>query len=359
MICPTCGAEEGNLYRYCETCGATLNSTDPVDDNQTLTTSKSPGPPAGATTTTPTNLCKCGAGPEQRDDQGYCEVCGRHVGVSLTQVTNGDHKELEQDASIAAVTDRGKRHKTNQDDFAFQTADINGKKFIAVAVCDGLSSSSAAEAASSTAAAKAAASLVESASTTDSAEYEQVMRAAIIAAHNSVCDIPFMPVPGKDGPATTIVAALITDKRAVIGWVGDSRAYLINTTRACQLSHDHSWINLVVDAGKMTEEEAETAPEAHAITQCLGPIVDENGATNEAPEPGLITVDIPNESLLLLCSDGLWNYAPREADIADCVLSCSPCNSALLLARHLVEFAISAGGRDNITSFVYNPSLAV
>ncbi len=359
MICPTCGAEEENLYRYCETCGASLNSTDPVGSAPALNNAISSAPAEAVTIATATNLCKCGAGPNERDDQGYCEVCGRHVGASLTQVTNGDHKEQEEDAFIAAVTDRGKRHKTNQDDFAFKTADINGTRYVAVAVCDGLSSSSAAEAASSTAAAKAAASLVESASTTDSAEHEQVMRAAIIAAHNSVCDIPFMPVPGKDGPATTIVAALITDKRAVIGWVGDSRAYLVHKTRACQLSHDHSWINLVVDAGKMSEDEAEKAPEAHASTQCLGPIVDENGATNEAPEPGVLTVEIPDESLLLLCSDGLWNYAPREADIAECVQSCPSSNSALLLARHLIEFAISAGGRDNITSFVYRPSLAV
>ena len=55
-----------------------------------------------------------------------------------------------------------------------------------------------------------------------------------------------------------------------MGWLGDSRAYYIGPDASRQLTHDHSWVNEIVAAGRMTRAEAETAPLAHAITRSVG-----------------------------------------------------------------------------------------
>ena len=169
------------------------------------------------------------------------------------------------------------------------------------------------------------------------------MRAAISAAHEAACTVPYDPDRPKDPPGATLVAAPVRDGLATLGWLGDSRAYWIGLTESRLLTHDHSWVNAVVDAGEMPEAEALRAPEAHAITRCLGPL---NG---DAPEPTIITLPLTAPGWLLLCSDGLWNYAPQTEQVADLVRSAPAGSDALAVCRLLVNYALSQGGRDNIT----------
>ena len=375
MQCPSCGADEQDLWRYCESCGTPLKEDSPHDQTVTVTvsslssSSSSSSVSSSVTSVTVSDeathrsasvsthstviLCRCGAGPDQRDAQGFCEACGLLVTSVEHAVSNGDHKEIALSPGFAAVTDIGKRHRTNQDDVAIATYEIDGKTIYVIAVCDGLSSSCAAEAASSTAAKTACDSLLAVAKSSPATEdLPKLVEEAIMKAHQAVCAVKFTPVPGKDGPATTIVAAIVRDGIATIGWVGDSRAYLISDGFSAMLSHDHSWVNAMVDSGQMSQAEAEASPEAHVIIQCLGPVTDEDGSLAEDPEPSVTTTVLPAGGYLVLCSDGLWNFVLEADQIAALLKGINSDAEALDVSRILVGHANACGGRDNITAAI-------
>jgi serine/threonine protein phosphatase PrpC len=147
--------------------------------------------------------------------------------------------------------------------------------------------------------------------------------------------------PEENPASTTVVAALVTGGTATIAWVGDSRAYWIDAQSAYPLTRDHSWQNDVVQAGEMSAEQAAKSPKAHAITRWIGPDAD--------PAPADIqTRSLAAPGTLLLCTDGLWNYAATPGQIHALVQS-TPDSDALTQARALTQFALDAGGQDNIT----------
>ena len=321
MSCPRCSAAVPDGARFCEACGTNL----------------APGPAAATATG---EHCRCGAGPDAKGADGYCTVCGLRW-PAIRQPLPRDHVEFPISQSFAGVTDRGKRHACNEDALALTVEDVPEQAdcFILV-VCDGVSSSQRADDASA-AAANAACTSLQEAVRGGGMNNEAAMRAAISAAHAAASEVPYDPAQPKDPPGATLVAALVRGGTATLGWLGDSRAYWIGETSATLLTHDHSWVNAVVDAGEMTEEDALKAPEAHAITRCLGPLND------GMPEPTILTVPTTGPGRLLLCTDGLWNYAPQTEQLAGLVRAGG--EDALMVCRRLIEFALSKGGRDNIT----------
>jgi serine/threonine protein phosphatase PrpC len=329
MTCPHCSAVVPGGARFCEACGANL------------------APVSGVTG----EHCRCGAGPDAKGTDGYCSVCGLRWPAAREPLPR-DHVEVVLTPTFAGVTDRGKRHTCNED--ALALADVPEDTSAALlVVCDGVSSAQRADEASDAAAQAACVVLrvavqdaVVRGLTEDSpAMREAIMEAAIAAAHEAACAISYDPDKPKDPPGATVVAALVRGGTATLGWLGDSRAYWISPSSATLLTHDHSWVNAVVDAGEMNEEDALKAPEAHAITRCLGPLND------GVPEPTIRTVALNGPGCLLLCTDGLWNYAPETDQLAALVRAAS--GDALAVCRSLVEFALSKGGRDNITAALF------
>jgi serine/threonine protein phosphatase PrpC len=135
-----------------------------------------------------------------------------------------------------------------------------------------------------------------------------------------------------------------------VGWLGDSRAYHVGSDEVRQLTHDHSWVNEVVAAGKMTLDEAESAPQAHSITRSVGGPT--TGPTASGDDPSLLDVELPaGPGWLVLCTDGLWNLTPEPARLAELVRAGGECD-ALVVARRLVEYARDRRGHDNITAAV-------
>lgn len=320
MTCPRCSAAVPDGARFCEACGANL----------------APEPAKAASANS--EHCRCGAGPEAKGADGYCSVCGLRWPQARAALPR-DHVEVVLTPRFAGVTDRGKRHAQNED--ALALADVAEEAgTVILVVCDGVSSAQRAEEASDAAAQTACASLRD-AVRGGIVDSEAAMRAAILVAHQAASAVPYDPDQPKDPPGATLVAVLVRGGTATLGWLGDSRAYWIGDNAVTLLTHDHSWVNVVVDAGEMTEEEALRAPEAHAITRCLGPL---NG---EAPEPTIRTASLAGPGRLLLCTDGLWNYAPGTDQLAGLVRAAD--GDALAVCRSLVEFALSKGGRDNIT----------
>jgi len=107
------------------------------------------------------------------------------------------------------------------------------------------------------------------------------------------------------------------------------------------LTEDDSWAAEQIASGTLSPEEAYASPLAHTITRWLGHDADPGWL------PRLARFEPPGPGRLLLCSDGLWNYAATAAEVATAM---GPTDDGLLVAaRRLVDFANQAGGHDNIT----------
>jgi serine/threonine protein phosphatase PrpC len=244
---------------------------------------------------------------------------------------------------LAAVADRGLIHPRNEDAAALlRSTTVGGIQVSILVVCDGVSTSHDPALGAKTAAAAAADSLSAHLATGEDAE--KAMRTAILEAHDAVCRLVPAGADVADRPLTTIVTALARAGSVTIGWAGDSRAYFL-ARGGRQLTRDDSWVNWVVERGEMDEVEAMRSANAHAIIQCLGD-------PDDTPEPHIVTaVPMPGERLLL-CTDGLWNYALEPADLAAVLSGFSEGTPAIELCRALVEFANGSGGHDNVTAAI-------
>ncbi|MFF5567128.1 PP2C family protein-serine/threonine phosphatase [Streptomyces sp. NPDC012623] len=294
-------------------------------------------PPAGS------KLCvACRAG--QVDPDGYCENCGH------AQPRERDHVERELGA-VAAVSDRGLRHHRNEDAFAVSTAALpDGSPAVVAVVCDGVSSATRPDEASAAAASAANEYLL--AALERGTHPQQAMHESILAAAESVNSLAEVRpgTPGHDphrhqnAPACTIVSAVVANGLLVVGWIGDSRVYWVPDDRGgppARLTEDDSWAAQMVAAGLMNEAEAYADERAHAITGWLG-------ADAYEVEPHTASFKPDRPGVVLVCTDGLWNYAEGVDEMARAL----PADAALRplhAARVLVGHALDGGGHDNVT----------
>jgi len=230
---------------------------------------------------------------------------------------------------------------------------IGGEPVTILVVCDGVSKSNASDQAAALAAQTVSSALLlqlRSAGAVTAPSGDELISRAIEEAHVVLCNEAPPLVEGLDPPGTTVVAAFAAKGRIAVGWVGDSRAYWLTPSGAGLLTHDHSWVNQVVDSGEMSEADALQAPLAHALTHCLGALEQQEGGS--APEPSVATFEPAGPCRLILCSDGLWNYAPEAGALAGLVHSFPAEVDALGIARGLVDYALDCGGQDNVTAAV-------
>ena len=253
-----------------------------------------------------------------------------------------DRTELDV-GTAAGVTDRGLRHATNED--ALYVARVEDR--VVGVVCDGVSSTSGAGDASH-AAALAAGRLLEqmiSAGGADAAwDSAAVIRTAIDAAQDAVAALPKPRGDARGAPSCTIVAAIWDGRDVTVGSVGDSRAYWIGADDARRLTRDDTWVQDAVEAGTITARATAAHPRAHEITGWLGldaPDLDVRVTCHRPDEPGL----------LVLCTDGLWNYAPTPRELA-LLLRSNASASALRVARSLTDTTLESGGHDNVSVVV-------
>ncbi|MFF3750205.1 protein phosphatase 2C domain-containing protein [Streptomyces sp. NPDC002018] len=297
----------------------------------------SPASPAGA------KLCvACRAG--RVDTDGYCENCGH------AQPRERDHVEREL-GSVAAVSDRGLRHHRNEDAFAVSSAALpDGSPAVVAVVCDGVSSATRPDEASAAAAASANESLLETLAR--GTHPQQAMHDAIIAAAEAVNALAPVPAGALDAdphrhrnaPACTIVGAVVANGLLVVGWIGDSRAYWVPDDRQgppARLTEDDSWAAQMVAAGLMSEAEAYADERAHAITGWLG-------ADAYELEPHTASFKPDRPGVVVVCTDGLWNYAEGADEMAR-TLPADAARRPLHAAQVLVGHALDGGGHDNVT----------
>jgi serine/threonine protein phosphatase PrpC len=256
---------------------------------------------------------------------GYCESCGR-------QVPSGrDHVELDL-GWLAGVTDRGLRHARNEDAMALATAETDTGPVAVAVVCDGVSTSPRSDEASLAGTQAAVRMLLTSVRRGD--DPGDASLAAVRQAHLALASLG----SSAQAPSATYISATISGAAVTVCWLGDSRAYwLAADASARRLTTDDS---LVARAG-LTEEDAMASPQAHVITRWLGADVVE-------PQAHVVRFEPPGPGVVLICSDGLWNYQPDAAGLAKLALPAA-LTDPLGAASTLLTFALEAGGMDNIT----------
>ena len=298
----------------------------------------------GAPAATPT-CTECGRGSYV---DGYCDNCGSK------QRDPRDHFTEEPQPWVAGVCDIGIRHGRNEDAMAL-LAEQRQLSFAVLVVCDGVSNSTDSHIAS-LAASRAAREVLDDAiprgmgtRTAVVSAIEQRLEDAVQAARAAVVETT-KDRQVESPPSCTFVAALIDDGIAVVGNVGDSRAYWLPDdplSEARQLSRDDSFADEQIRAG-VPREEAETSAGAHAITRWLG---------IDSPDditPHTSVLDLDEDGWLAVVSDGLWNYCSEASDLRvlvhDTVARLGAAgHHPLTVAQALTDFANERGGMDNIT----------
>jgi serine/threonine protein phosphatase PrpC len=330
VTCTACGAAGFADELYCEACGAALPAAPIIGPAATAAS-----PPGAATMTA------APAAPDTPSGIPASPPWGTPAtGGWATQPSAKERRELV-DGPVAAVTDRGITHWRNEDAVGLRwipgsPGDPGG--FVLV-VCDGVSRSQEPHLVSQ--AAVDTALMVLSAAVSAGDDLEAAMIEATAAAQRAASAMPFDPALELGPGACTFVAVAVRGRKATFGSVGDSRAYWVESTGVYQVGRDDSLAAELVASGGYTHAQAMATSGAHALTKWLG--FDSIDA-----EPTLTSVELPGPGLVVLASDGLWNYAPEPAHLASLI---GPVGSegALGLARRLADFAEASGGNDNIT----------
>jgi serine/threonine protein phosphatase PrpC len=354
-VCPHCAEPLDAGAKFCEACGkptgtpveAAAAPAEPVAAQASPADDLGSGPisavtraAGGASTPAPSSdrrpCLNCGGevGPD-----GYCEQCGTKA------PTERDHFREQPASWVAGVCDRGIKHTRNEDAMALTASETPGERAVLI-VLDGVSNTDDSHIAS-LAGAKAAlevlrAPLPQGMGTPEgrTSVVTKVFSQAVEAANKAVAATT--PEGSTAPPSATFVSTIVEGSTLWFANVGDSRAYWLPDGGAGrQLSVDDSAAQMQIEAG-VPRKQAETGPQAHAITRWLG-----KDAPDLAPRVGQLTVDAPG--WVLVCSDGLWNYASEPEDLAAQIQKSGETDPAAL-ALALVGFANASGGQDNITA---------
>lgn len=333
QVCPACGQPVSARAAFCEACGATLRSGLPAAAPQ-------PAAPSGASTQTrrlgtrASEVIACAVCGGTIDADGYCQVCG-------TKAPNPrDHSTARPADWVAGVCDRGVRHSRNEDAMSLWAEGTSA----VLAVCDGVSSSTDADAAATAAAEAVEAFLSETLSGLNvAAATEEVLAEAFVqatqAANQAV--IAITDPDSTNAASATLAVAVVLADRVHFANLGDSRIYLLSPHRQELLSQDDSMAQAFIAEG-MSRTEAESLPRAHAITKWLG-----RDALDVEPRIG--SVPVAESAWVVVCSDGLWNYASEPAQLWTQLQAADPDEDPLAIAEGLVRWATEQGGHDNIT----------
>jgi serine/threonine protein phosphatase PrpC len=322
--CPQCAAIVRRADRFCESCGAALSEIRRVAI-----------PRSGQSAEGPCADC----GNDTHFDE-YCTVCGHRR-------AEPDRDDADLDG-IVLITDRGIEHARNEDAAAagIMAASVGERpSAIAVAVCDGVSTSDDAHMAAVAASKAGVDSMLAALAASRKARPAVLAGLADAAKAAAAAGTDLSTAPSCTYTAAIVVPIPAAAAQITVGNVGDSRAYWLPEppAPAQQLTVDDSLAQELISAGAAADSEA-VQRSAHTLTRWLGA----DSESKPWSEKSVQTITTAGPGWLLLCSDGLWNYLPHADDIARLCTG----KDATAAARSLVEFALDAGGQDNITVVV-------
>ena len=241
---------------------------------------------------------------------------------------------------VWAVTDKGRVRARNEDAVTVVKTGSDSQVLI-MAVADGIGGHRGGEMASRIAVERAGCYLEESLRNLN-AEHDplavlQSLAGAIAAANAGIISFSSSSQMYR-GMGTTLTVAIVSDGRAYLGHVGDSRAYLIRKTEIFQLTEDHNVVGELLKEGRISEMEAAFHPHRHLLTRALG--------VGETAEADVCKVDLIPDDILLMCTDGLTGLVEPEEILNEVTVYRGQLDR---LPLRLVEMANERGGFDNVT----------
>ncbi len=233
-----------------------------------------------------------------------------------------------------ALTDLGCVRANNQD--AYQVEELNRNAVLCV-VCDGMGGAKSGNIASTLAVDVFTQEVKRTWNAAmDAQTLEQMLRSAVKLANFTVFD-QSQQFEEFSGMGTTLVAALIQGKKATFVNVGDSRGYKIDRDGIHQITVDHSLVQMMVDRGELTQEQARTYPGKNYITRAIG--------TEPVTQCDVFQCKLERGDCVLLCSDGLTNLVDDQEilfEVAHGVDKRKCCEQLFAIAKN-------RGAPDNVT----------
>jgi PPM family protein phosphatase len=230
----------------------------------------------------------------------------------------------------AAISDVGRVRKDNQD------SGYAGPWLLTV--CDGVGGAARGDLASSTAIGQLRRIDQPPADPGDTEARLELVAGALHRASDRIGEL-VDEEPSLSGTSTTATVALFDGERLAMGHVGDSRAYLFRGHEISQLTSDHTFVQSLIDEGRITEDDARTHPHRNLILKALDGV--------HEVDPDLFTVELVEHDRILLCSDGA-SGSLDDGRLADILSTGSPDFAAVELVRASLE----AGSTDNVTCIV-------
>jgi len=142
---------------------------------------------------------------------------------------------------------------------------------------------------------------------------------------------------GRRGMGTTLTCVAVLGRRAYVGHVGDSRAYMVRGDKIYQLTKDHSWVEEQLEKGLLSEDEAEQHEWRNLITRALG--------TRPQVAPDVIEIAVQPKDIFVISTDGLHGLVKPEEILAEVQRTAN----RQLSVEYLISLANDRGGPDNIT----------
>ena len=232
------------------------------------------------------------------------------------------------------ITDLGCIRAQNQDMYQMEQLD---KNTVLCVVCDGMGGAKSGNVASTLAADVFTQEIRRSfVSNMDTEQVDQMLRSAVKLANFTVFD-QSQQFEEFAGMGTTLVAVLVQGKQVTVVNVGDSRAYSITEDGVTQLTKDHSLVQMMIDKGELTPEQAKTYPGKNLITRAIG--------TEMVVNCDVFRHKAAEGECLLLCTDGLCNMVDDQEMLFEVVHG----GDVAGVCERLLAIAKNRGAPDNVT----------
>ena len=233
-------------------------------------------------------------------------------------------------------TDIGLTRSTNQD--FFDCGQISDAIAFGV-LCDGLGGENGGEIASHTAVEFAVDMLRRELREGMSELSLRSVLSSAVAGANAIIHENASKDENLTGMSTTMLVAVLMGDALYVASVGDSRVYIFGPDKRTQLTKDHTVVQMLVDIGEISEEDAKRHPKRHYVTRAVG--------ASGKVEADFFAERLQDGAIVLLCSDGLYPYLDPGVTyglLAECVRGAS--------VKPLIDLALDAGTTDNITAVV-------
>lgn len=232
------------------------------------------------------------------------------------------------------MSDPGMVRTENQDVFTMQQ--LKGESLL-VMVCDGMGGARAGNIASALALDVFCGEILRGFKPSMNQEKIEALLCGAVELANKAVHEQSCSSEEYNGMGTTLVAAIVSGGKAYIVNVGDSRAYHVTEEGIRLVTTDHSFVELMVQRGEITREQARTHPGKNLITRAIG--------TEQAVEGDLYCVEFKKDECLLLCSDGLSNVMAEQEMLFEVIHG----NQKADCCQRLLEIAKNRGAPDNVT----------